>query len=207
MNAGPVADRVYAGLRQRILEHHYRPGERLDGAELADQLASSVTPVRDALNRLAGEGLVEMQSGEGFHLPGFDEPALADLYRWSGDLMTLATRSADASSAPPGDGLSGESNATRTAGLFVAIATQSDNVEHARAIDSCNARLSVARMVEPDLFDDIDVELAELGELHRADSRQSLRIALRRYHTRRVRHAGALVRLLYRSRPRAKTGG
>jgi DNA-binding transcriptional regulator YhcF (GntR family) len=201
MNAGPVSDRVYAGLRQRILDHRYRPGERLDGAELAAQLASSVTPVRDALNRLAGEGLVETHSGEGFHVPAFDEPGLADLYRWSGEVMALATRSKAASSETRTIAVNGEGNAVRTAALFVAISSRSGNLEHARAVAGCNARLSMARMVEPELFADTDAELAELEGLHRAGTCEPLRVALRRYHARRATQAGALVRLLYRSLP------
>ncbi|QCI78807.1 GntR family transcriptional regulator [Hankyongella ginsenosidimutans] len=42
---------------------------KLEPAGLAAELNSSVTPVRDALHRLAGERLVESWTSEGFHLP------------------------------------------------------------------------------------------------------------------------------------------
>jgi DNA-binding GntR family transcriptional regulator len=48
-------------------------------ALLAEQLSASVTPVRDALNTLTGEGLVEPPGG-GFHLPPLDEPGLRDMF-------------------------------------------------------------------------------------------------------------------------------
>jgi hypothetical protein len=207
MSAGPVSDRVYANLRQRILSHAYRPGARLDAADLADTLSSSVTPVRDALNRLAGEGLVEAHSGEGFNLPAVDEPGLADLYRWSADLIDLAAAHSPSTTPDhPSATVSGENHATRTAALFAAIAARSDNVEHARAVGLCNARLSAARMVEPDLFTDTDAELTHLAELARAGPRALLRPALRRYHACRVKRASALVRLLYRSVPGPASG-
>ncbi len=202
MNAGPVADRVYASLRARILAHHYRPGERLDGVELAEQLSSSVTPVRDALNRLAGEGLVDSGAGEGFHLPAVDEPGLADLYRWSGDLVGLALRSRRGAAPPTLDmRLRSGSVADRTTELFEAIAALSANVEHMRAIRACNARLAAARTVEPALFTDTEQELQGLIVQLEGCERSALRSAARRYHMRRVRHAGALVRMLYRSPP------
>jgi DNA-binding GntR family transcriptional regulator len=49
---------VYAALRQSILELELAPGSPLDEVKLADQFALSRTPIREALVRLAGEGLV-----------------------------------------------------------------------------------------------------------------------------------------------------
>lgn len=201
MNAGPVVDRVYARLRERLLHHHYRPGERLEVAELSADLTSSNTPVRDALNRLVGEGLVATPEREGFNVPGFDEPGLADLYHWSGDLMRLALATSGRSSCEPLAAEAGDiSYASRVAGLFEAIAALSDNAEHARAVENCSARLSAARTVEPELFRDTEAELSEIGALFHERAIEPLRQALRRYHARRTRRAGALVRLLYRGR-------
>src|SRR3546814_5703166 len=79
MNSGHTAERVYDAIKQRIMAHEFRPGDRLDPAVLAELLASSVTPVRHALHMLAGEGLVEARTSGGFHLPSIDEPGLEDL--------------------------------------------------------------------------------------------------------------------------------
>ncbi|MGK4455738.1 GntR family transcriptional regulator, partial [Klebsiella pneumoniae] len=59
MNSGPTAERVHEALKRRIMGREFRPGDRLDPAVLAAPLSSSVTPVRDALHLLTGEGLVE----------------------------------------------------------------------------------------------------------------------------------------------------
>lgn len=200
MSAGPVVDRVYASLRGRLLSGHYRPGQRLEVSELCDQLASSTTPVRDALNRLLGEGLVETPGREGFAAPGFDEPSLADLYRWSAELMRLAlARGERAATAATIDGELPYPE--KVAALLAAAASGSDNCEHGRAIAHASARLSPVRAVEPELLPDVESEFEELQHLLQGNMTARLRQALRRYHGRRIQRSSALVRLLYRPRP------
>lgn len=198
MSAGPVSDRVYRQLRHGIMERQFRPGERLDGGELADQLTSSVTPIRDALYRLVGEGLVATHSGEGFYVPAVDVPGLVDLYRWSSDVMLLATRRIRSSADAGPESAWGDSLPERTANLFVAIARRSENLEHVRAAGDCNARLSAVRLVEPAQFPDLEAEFAMLVQLYRSGLPVPLRAALRRYHARREKQASGLVRQLYR---------
>jgi len=53
-----LADRAYEDIRRRILDGALKPGERLGEEQLATLTATSRTPVREALRRLAGEGLV-----------------------------------------------------------------------------------------------------------------------------------------------------
>lgn len=52
------ADRAHAGIRQRILEGALAPGAHLAEESLAALTGTSRTPVRRALERLVGEGLV-----------------------------------------------------------------------------------------------------------------------------------------------------
>lgn len=49
---------VYSTLRQAILELEIEPGSSLDEVGLSSQFGMSRTPIREALVRLAGEGLV-----------------------------------------------------------------------------------------------------------------------------------------------------
>lgn len=56
--AGVLPDRVYAALKRRVLTCVLKPGQRLVEAELCASLKVSRTPLREALNRLANEGLV-----------------------------------------------------------------------------------------------------------------------------------------------------
>jgi DNA-binding GntR family transcriptional regulator len=60
-----VVDQVYASIRQRIADETLPRGERLHQEDLAAELGVSRTPVREALRRLAAEGLVEMRTNRG----------------------------------------------------------------------------------------------------------------------------------------------
>jgi DNA-binding GntR family transcriptional regulator len=61
-----VGDIICNEIRQRILEGVYTSGERLNADELARELKTSKTPVREALNRLESEGLVSFKPRVGW---------------------------------------------------------------------------------------------------------------------------------------------
>lgn len=54
-----INDQIYDFLKDKILTQEYAPGERLHIDQLKEKLGVSSTPIKDALNKLAGEGLVE----------------------------------------------------------------------------------------------------------------------------------------------------
>lgn len=61
-----VVGLAYDEIRSLIVSGALGPGSRLGQAELADQLGISRTSVREALRRLAGDGLVEFEVNRGF---------------------------------------------------------------------------------------------------------------------------------------------
>lgn len=201
MNAGATAERVHEALRARIMSREFRPGDRLDPAVLAAPLAASVTPVRDALHRLTGEGLVETHTAGGFHVPPLDEPGLKDLYDWSAELILLAIRAWPRTAAPPtlGELPADAALADRVAAIFLAIARHSANREHVLVIDRLNGRLHAVRTVEPHVLDGTSTELAALRQAVRAAERDGLKRLCRSYHRRRRRAAGDMVRAVYRA--------
>jgi DNA-binding GntR family transcriptional regulator len=73
--------RVHHELREAILEGDLAPGRRLKAEELADQLRTSRTPVREAFALLAREGLVELEPRRGASVRAFDPADLMDLYQ------------------------------------------------------------------------------------------------------------------------------
>jgi DNA-binding transcriptional MocR family regulator len=203
MNSGPTAERVYEALKRQITSRAFRPGDRLDPAALAEALSSSVTPVRDALHLLTGEGLVATGTGEGFHLPLLDQPALSDLYAWTSEVLVLAVRawraSPDEGHRPSLAGLNAADFPKRTGKLFAAVAERSDNAEHARAVASLNDCLHAARMVEPQILGGIAAELEAIEAALASSDRNLLRKQIAAYHRRRRRQAAQIVRAIYRA--------
>jgi DNA-binding GntR family transcriptional regulator len=63
-----VVDLAYERIRDLVLGGELAPGARLGQVELAERFGISRTPVREALRRLAGEGLVEPISNRGFRV-------------------------------------------------------------------------------------------------------------------------------------------
>lgn len=60
VNPSALAERVFVHLRSDILHARLRPGEALSEKSLAASLSFSRTPVREAIQRLAREGLVQV---------------------------------------------------------------------------------------------------------------------------------------------------
>ncbi|BCH19096.1 GntR family transcriptional regulator [Mesorhizobium sp. L-2-11] len=71
---------IHRVLRDRICLLQYRPGELLVETELAAEFNVSRTPVRQALQRLDYEGLVETKNGVGTTVTGVDFKEFKDVY-------------------------------------------------------------------------------------------------------------------------------
>lgn len=69
---GSGADTVYEELRRSILGLTMEPGTLLDETELAEQFGLSRSPVREALIRLSGEGLVQILRNRSSIVAPFD---------------------------------------------------------------------------------------------------------------------------------------
>ena len=57
--------RVYLSLRERIVEMELLPGTRIVEKDLAEEFGTSRTPVHEAVQRLAEEGLIDVQARVG----------------------------------------------------------------------------------------------------------------------------------------------
>jgi DNA-binding GntR family transcriptional regulator len=63
-----VVDVAYERLRALVLSGDIAPGARLGQVELAERFGISRTPIREALRRLSGEGLVDFHPNRGFRV-------------------------------------------------------------------------------------------------------------------------------------------
>ena len=63
-----LTDAATKFLRDHILDLTLAPGERIDEKSILEKFPLSRTPVREALNRLSAEGLVEFRSNHGAYV-------------------------------------------------------------------------------------------------------------------------------------------
>ena len=78
--SGSLADETYHVIRERVAAGHWAPGTRLVNRKLGEELGVSMVPVREALNRLASEGLVEHVPGAGAYVRKLDRKQIVQLY-------------------------------------------------------------------------------------------------------------------------------
>ena len=60
-----INEKVYSFIRDRIIHLSYPPGHKINLRDLRQELGVSQTPIKDALFRLAGEGMVDISSRRG----------------------------------------------------------------------------------------------------------------------------------------------
>ena len=78
INRARASDSVYQILRDSILTQVFKPEERLNVKDLADKLGVSFTPLKEAINRLVAEGLIEINPRSGTYVTGINERDLAE---------------------------------------------------------------------------------------------------------------------------------
>ncbi len=76
----PVREWTYDHLKSDVLAGHFNPGERLTEEHLAKTLGVSRTPVREALHKLASEGLVQPLESRGFCVALDSREEIEDLF-------------------------------------------------------------------------------------------------------------------------------
>jgi DNA-binding transcriptional MocR family regulator len=205
VSPGLVFERVYHALKAELGSDRLAAGAPLEPGLIAQNLNASITPVRDALHRLVGEGLVEAPQGDGFRTPMVTEVGLRDLYRWHHMLLELAIRGAARRGAiAPASVILGESVGeedaliARTELVFLAIASLAQNAEHPAAVHRLGERLRRSRQAERLLIADGAQELEILTVAGRGADIPDLRQALSAYHRRRERLTPQIVACLHK---------
>ena len=85
-----AAENAYKIIRSKIFEGEFIAGQRLKESELSQACKVSRTPVREALRRLATDGLVESIPNSGAVVADWNESEILDLYTVRTTLESLA---------------------------------------------------------------------------------------------------------------------
>ncbi|MDO6415430.1 GntR family transcriptional regulator [Sphingomonas sp. BIUV-7] len=200
MSPEPVAgERVYRRLRDLLMGGAYHPGDLLPLQRLADELGTSVSPVRDAVHRLVGERVLLAGQGGGFNVPILSADDVWHLYTWHAELLRLALRdplppATQASiSTTIGQSDHADALAHSSANLFGAFATASGNAEIIHAIANASLRLHAARLCEPKFIKGIRQELESIAHIAKTGPAGTVRRAVSEYHRRRLRRSARIA--------------
>ena len=102
MTGPSKADRVHAQLKEEIELGELAPGEPLSELSLVARTGASRTPVREALRRLAAEGLVDLAPRLGARVSRVSAQSVRDLFEYRQLLEPVAIRQAtEAAAADP----------------------------------------------------------------------------------------------------------
>ncbi|MCC4594061.1 GntR family transcriptional regulator [Xanthomonas campestris pv. phormiicola] len=191
---------VYAQVRRALQSGRYLPGQRIDPASLAAEFRTSPTPVRFALYRLVGAGLLADHARNGLHVPLPTEVALRDLYDWMQRLLLMACDiGVAATAARPQEVLpecGGADVVKMTWQLFDTIAGTTGHRCLHHAVRRANDRLAPIRHAKQYLLENAGEELLELRRHWRERDMAALGAAVRGYHERRLQHVPRIVAML-----------
>lgn len=170
-------------------------GEPLTVGDLASGYGVSATPVREALSRLAGHGLVEDRRGRGYYAHRIDGIDLADLYRGQEVLAQIALRSGVGSMREPAavrtDYLTDPVQAWET--LFEAVLRSANSDFLMSAQQRLADRLAPARRIEPEILGETAREFEPLIAAQAVAGWAGLEHALAPFFCRRRTAVEALV--------------
>jgi len=162
-----ASDRAYATLREEIVEGDLEPGTVLGEVEQSARLGISRTPLREALSRLAADGLAEPSRGRGIVVTDVSLAEAPRLFDLRIALETLAGRRAAEHTTDPGEG-------PELRSAFTALATRFDQ-----------ATAELAAGADPSEYYALTTELdaavdSACGNSYLAESLRGLRLHLGR---------------------------
>ncbi len=195
MSPAHVLEPTYRRLKRALMDGIWPGGTRLEALRLADEFGVSTTPVRDSLNQLVGEGLVDLTPGEGFRVPSLTEQGLRDLLETNA-LLLESVAGADPK-VPDGseEAFAGEEYADRIAAAFRSLAIGSDNRIVTYIVVRMGERLHPVRRHEPVILPAAWETLQQIEASLQAIPVERLRV-LRRYHRLCQDHVSQLINSL-----------
>jgi len=75
-----LEEQAYNHIRRAIIARRWQPGTRLSEPQIADELGISRTPVRNAMRRLAADGMVALNANLGAQVVQPSQKLVMDTY-------------------------------------------------------------------------------------------------------------------------------
>jgi DNA-binding GntR family transcriptional regulator len=91
-----TAEQIYSSLKERLAHGEFAPGLRLTEEQLARELGTSRTPVREAMRRLVADGLLQFRPNYGTFVGTWTARDVQQLF----DLRTMLESEVAAAAAP-----------------------------------------------------------------------------------------------------------
>lgn len=85
-----TSGRIYDTLRQDLVNGHFAAGEKVAISALKEHYGVGLSPLREALNRLAAYGLLEQENQRGFRVPRLERRELDDIAEMRRELEGMA---------------------------------------------------------------------------------------------------------------------
>lgn len=190
-------------IRKELRAGIHAPSTRLTASDIAVRLGLSPTPVREALSRLVGEGLLHERRGQGAFVPRLQEHDVVALFRLQMELLLVACEGAFSSIShmaaeplaevlsPPSSAESRSMAGERLMRTLAALASPA----LARELMRLQDQLAPIRALEDRL---VEAPANEVAQLSRAISQRDpdqVRSQLRAFFSRRIAAAPQLTRL------------
>lgn len=197
-NRDPFTQALSA-LRDRIQSGAIPGGAPVIVVDEAERLSLSTTPVREALARLSGEGLVVRAAPGGYFTLPFDAAAVTERYEMRSQYLRIAVEVSVARlggltrPAPRFDTAAPESSVQR---LFRRLITDTGNAFLGRAYDHLAGQLCRTCSVEARLFADLQAESEALFDTYSNRTALDFLERLSAYHQRRLDAAATLASML-----------
>ena len=188
-----------SSLRERIQSGLLAGGSPVIVQDEARRLNLSTTPIREALARLSGEGLVQRAPSGGYVTVRLDASAVRDRYAMQGQYLHFAislNRRALGGASPPAPNPDPNAPSLAITQLFSTIVCNAGNRMLWEGYDKVSRQLEPLRRLEPLLFDDLHTESEALYHAYARDLSCAFPDVSDRFHERRVAAAGVLAALI-----------
>lgn len=202
-------------LRRRVENGVIRPGAMIMIADEARRLRLSTTPVREALARLLGEGLIVEAPSGGFMRPSLGATSIRDQYELheiyaTAALAIVVSAHSDGTtvrSLPWRNG-TGEPGQYPAESFFDRLVRRADNKALEKAQANLSLQLRAVRSIEKLVLDNLVEEAEQLHQLASDNRWAELRQGISTYHLRRREAAGMLALAIRSMSPeRSEAGG